>query len=241
MRNIINNSVQINLNDLKIDVFFKPIKNINLSVYSPKGRVRVSAPKSITIETIRIFIVSKLKWIKKQQQKLHAQAYETPRKYIDRESHYFKGKCYLLKIVECDAPPQVNLSHSQMVLQVRSGSNKVKKRSILNEWYRQQLKQKLNTLIPQWERKMNVSVTRWTIRKMKTKWGSCTPIYRSIRINLELTKRPPECLEYVVVHELAHLLEPSHNSRFKTLMDLFMPKWRMYRNELNCLPVLHKD
>jgi len=233
--------MNIRLNDIDVEVVHKNIKNVHLSVYPPKGRVKVSAPESMEIETIRVYVISKLGWIKKQQEKLRAQARETPRECIDRESHYYYGKRYLLKVVEHDAAPQVSLSYSKIVLQVRPGADDAKKRAVLDEWYRQRLKEKLGPLIAHWEKQMDVSVALCTVRKMKTKWGSCTPVSCSIRINLDLAKKPPECLEYIVVHELAHLLESSHNSRFIALMDRFMPKWRMYRDELNALPVRHED
>lgn len=232
--------MNIRLNDIDVEVIHKNIKNVHLSVYPPKGRVKVSAPESMAIEIIRVYVISKLGWIKKQQEKICAQAREAPRECIDRESHYFSGKRYLLRVVERDAAPQVSLSHSRIVLQVRPGADEAKKRSVLKEWYRQQLKEKAGALIVQWEKKMGVSVAECTVRKMKTKWGSCSPVTRSIRINLELAKKPSECLEYIVVHELTHLLEPSHNSQFIALMDKFMPKWRLYRDELNALPVRHE-
>lgn len=233
--------MNIRLNNLDVEVQHKNIKNVHLSVYPPNGHVKVSAPESMDIEIIRVYVISKLGWIQKQQQKLQAQVRETPRECIDRESHYFNGKRYLLKVIEKDAVPQVRLSHSTIVLQIRAGANEEKKRAVMAGWYRQQLKAKISALIPQWEKKMDVSVSRFTVRKMKTKWGSCTPLSRTIRINLELAKKPPECLEYIVVHELAHLLEASHNSRFVGLMDKFMPKWRLYRDELNALPVRHEN
>ena len=232
--------MNIRLNNINVEVIQKNIKNVHLSVYPPKGRVKVSAPESMAIETIRVYVISKLGWIKKQQEKLRSQERETPRECIDRESHYFNGKRYLLKVVERDAAPQVSLSHSKIVLQIRPGASEVKKQSVLDDWYRQQLKEKVSNLMSQWEKKMDVSVAQFTVRKMKTKWGSCTPASRSIRINLELAKKPPECLEYIVVHELVHLLESSHNSRFIARMDRFLPKWRMYRDELNNLPVRHE-
>ena len=232
--------MNIRLNNIDVEVLQKNIKNIHLSVYPPAGHVRVSAPESMAIETIRVYVISKLGWIKKQQDRIRAQKREALRECIDRESHYFNGKRYLLKVVEHDAAPQVSLLHSEIVLHVRPGTDETKKRKVLEEWYRQQLKQKIYFLIPQWEKKIGVSVEQSTVRKMKTKWGSCTPVSRTIRINLELAKKPPECLEYIVVHELTHLLEPSHNRRFIALMDRFLPKWRMYRDELNALPVRHE-
>ena len=232
--------MNIRLNNIDVEVIQKDIKNVHLSVYPPTGHVKVSAPDSMAIETIRVYVISKLGWIKKQQEKLRAQVRETPRECIDWESHCFNGKRFLLTLVERDAAPQVSLSHSKIMLQVRPGSDEVKKRSVLDEWYRQQLKEKVSILISQWEKKMKVSVAKYTVRKMKTKWGSCTPESRTIRINLELAKKPPECLEYIIVHELVHLIEPTHNNRFIGLMDQYLPKWKFYREDLNKLPVRHE-
>ncbi len=232
-----NNPLILQLNEIAVEIIQKNIKNLHLRVYPPTGRVRVSAPKSMAIETIRIYVVSKLDWIRKQQAKLCSQVRETPRECIERESHYVGGKRYLMQVVERHAVPRVSLSHTKIVLQVRPGADEVKKRAVLDEWYRQQLKEKVGELVGHWQPKMAVSVEKITIRKMKTRWGSCTPVARSIRINLELAKKPPECLEYVVVHELAHLLEPSHNQRFIALMDKYLPQWRSCRDVLNALPI----
>ncbi|MBN9226613.1 MULTISPECIES: M48 family metallopeptidase [Legionella] len=225
------------LDDMDVAVVQKNIKNVHLSVYPPVGHVRVSAPEQMSLDAIRAYVISKLNWIRKQQNKFQSQERETTREYIDRESHYFNGKSYLLKLVECDAPPKVQLNHSQILLQIRPGTNVHKKAEIMDNWYRHQLREKIHSLITAWERKIGVSVSKFTIQKMKTKWGSCTHSLRSIRINLELAKKPSEFLEYVVVHELVHLIEPSHNHRFVALMDQFIPKWRFYRDELNRLPI----
>jgi len=231
----------LSLNDIDVEVIQKNIKNVHLSVYPPSGRVKVSAPESMAIETIRIYVISKLGWIKKQQKKLRSQNRETQRECIDRESHYFNGNRYLLKVIEHNAVPQVTLAHSKILLQVRLGATEDKKRYILDEWYRHQLKGKVSSLITKWEKKMKVTVEKFTVRKMKTRWGSCTPAAHSIRINLNLAKKPPQCLEYIIVHELVHLLEPSHNKNFIALMNRFLPKWRFYRDELNSLPLRHED
>lgn len=233
--------MQIHLGDIAVDVVQKGIKNIHLSVYPPQGRVRIAAPLRMDLDTIRVFAISKLGWIKQQQDKLRGQAREAPREYLDRESHYVWGKRYLLKVVEQDAPPHVAIKHSALVLHVRPSAIDAKKQSVLSEWYRQQLKEETRSLIAKWAPHMGVALPAFTVRKMKTKWGSCTPAARHILINLELAKKPPECLEYIVVHELTHLLEPTHNSRFIALMTQFMPKWRFYREELNRLPVRHED
>jgi predicted metal-dependent hydrolase len=227
----------IDIGDIAVDVVRKNIKNVHLSVYPPAGNVRISAPLRMNLDTIRIFAISKLDWIKKHQQKIRNQVRETQREYIDRESHYLWGKRYLLDLVELDTSPSLKLCHDRLLLQVRPGTNVIKKRDIVNEFYRQQLEAAISPLIDKWERLMGVSVTNFSVRKMRTKWGSCTPSLGTIRFNLELAKKPAECLEYVVVHELVHLLEPSHNRRFISFMDSFMPKWKFYQSELNRLPI----
>lgn len=231
---------QIQLAEIVAAVTHKKIKHIHLSVYPPSGAVRISAPLRMNLDTIRVFALSKLSWIRKQQHKFRTQERETQREYLDRESHYVWGQRYLLHITHKNAAPEVNLCHTQLVLQVRPKADEAKRRSVLDEWYRQQLKQAIPPLLAKWESQLNVSVAQFIVRKMKTQWGSCTPASRTIRLNLELAKKPPHCLEYIVVHELVHLLEPSHNRRFIALMDQFLPQWRFYRDELNRLPVRHE-
>ncbi len=232
---------QINLGEIAVDVVKKDIKNIHLSVYPPAGRVRISAPLRMDLDTIRVFAITKLGWIKSQQQKLRAQERETPREYLDRESHYVWGKRYLLKVEEQDAAPEVELRHNKMILRIRPASNLEKKQEILEAWYREQIKAALPSLIAKWEPLMGVKVRRCFVQKMRTKWGSCSHGSNNIRLNTDLAKKPLECLEYIVVHELAHLLEPTHNQRFTALMDRFMPKWKFYKDQLNKLPVRHES
>ena len=234
-------SEQILLGEIALDVVKKDIKNIHLSVYPPTGAVRIAAPLRMNLDTIRVFAISKLGWIKKQRQKLQEQERETPREYLDRESHYFQGKRYLLKVIEKDAVPSVELKHSTIILCVRPGADDTKKQSVMEEWYRQQLKEAMQPMIVEWEKKLGVTVEQFNVRKMKTKWGTCSPAQGTIRINLELAKKPPSCLEYIVVHEMIHLLEPTHNNRFIALMNQFMPNWRFHRDELNRLPVRHEN
>ena len=231
---------RIELGDIAVDVVKKDIKNIHLSVYPPAGKVRISAPLRMDIDTIRVFAITKLGWIKSQQKKLREQQRETPREYLDRESHYVWGKRYLLKVIEKEAAPEVELKHSKMLLQIRPATSDEKKQDVLDAWYREQLKEVVPVLIAKWQPLMGVKVEKFFVRKMKTKWGSCSPKAKSIRLNTDLAKKPPECLEYIVVHEMVHLLEPTHNSRFISLMDQFMPKWRFYKDELNKLPVRHE-
>jgi hypothetical protein len=233
--------MQLRFGDIVADVIKKDIKNVHLSVYPPTGTVRISAPSHMKTDTIWVFALSKIGWIRKQQKKLCDQERETPREYLDRESHYLWGKRYLMKMVEKNEKPRVSLRYNTMTLQVRPGADEARKRSVLDEWYRQLLKDEIPPLIEEWEKKLDVTLEKFIVRKMKTKWGSCTPKYRTVRINLELAKKPPECLEYILVHELVHLLEPTHNARFIALMDQSLPKWRFYRDELNRLPVCHED
>lgn len=234
-------TTEIKLGDIAVQVVHKDIKNIHLSVYPPAGRVRIAAPLRMKLDTIRVFAISKLGWIKQQQRKLQAQERETPREFLDRESHYVWGKRYLLKVTERHEAPSVELRHKQMRLYVRAGADEAKKQSIVEAWYRTQLKQAVPALIAKWEPLLGVNVERFVVQKMKTKWGSCSPNTKSIRLNLELVRKPLACLEYTIVHEMAHLVEPTHNHRFLTLLDQHMPKWRFYRDELNRLPVRHEN
>lgn len=231
----------IDLGGIAAEVTRKRIKHVHLSVYPPAGRIRISAPEHMALDTIRVFAISKLPWIKSQQRKVRAQEREAPRDYIDRESHYLWGKRYLLAVVERDAAPAIDLQHKRIVLGVRPGTSMEYREELLDAWYREQLKKALPPLLQKWEVLMNVKASKVFVQRMKTKWGSCNPSSRAIRLNTDLAKKPPECLEYIIVHELAHLIEPSHNARFVSVMNLFMPKWEYFREELNNLPVRHEN
>jgi hypothetical protein len=232
---------QLKLGDVAVDVVLKDIKNVHLSVHPPTGRVRLSAPSRMSLDTIRLFAISKLGWIKQQQRKLRGQDRETPREYLDRESHYVWGRRYLLKVIESDQPPSVELQHVRMHLRVRPGTDNQKKLAIVEGWYREQIKKAVPPLIARWEPLVGVQVGRFFVQRMKTKWGGCSPGTRSIRLNTELARKPCECLEYIVVHEMVHLLEPTHNAGFVAIMDRLMPQWRFYRQQLNQLPVRHEQ
>ncbi|MEY4979599.1 MAG: hypothetical protein RLZZ352_1869 [Pseudomonadota bacterium] len=234
-------TVTIDLGGVSADVVRKRIKHVHLSVYPPAGRVRISAPEHMALDTIRVFAISKLSWIKGQQRKVQAQARELPRDYIDRESHYLWGKRYLLTVVEQNAAPSIDQQHNRIVLSVRPGTTTERREELLDAWYREQVKAAVPPLLAKWEALMGVKSSKVFIQRMKTQWGSCNPSSHAIRLNTDLAKKPPECLEYIVVHELAHLIEPSHGPRFVSAMDLFMPQWRQYRDELNTLPVRHED
>lgn len=235
----------IDLGNLTIEVIQKNIKNVHLRVYPPGGEVRISAPLRMNLDTIRIFALSKLDWINHQQQRLRTQIRANPLEYIDLEHHYLWGQRYQLNLVDIEAPEYLDLPASlvsmehpdRILLQVRPGTDPAKKSAMMDEFYRHQIEAAIPPLISKWERSMGVRVAGFSVRKMKTKWGSCTPARRTIRFNLELAKRSPECLEYVVIHELVHLLEPSHNQRFIAFMDTFMPRWRCHQSELDRLPI----
>ena len=230
---------QITMGDITADVVLKDIKNVHLSVYPPTGRVRISAPTWMSLETIRLFAISKLDWIRQQQQRQRAQERETLREYIDRESHYVWGHRYLMKVVEVDAPASVQLEHGTLLLQVRPGSDTTARHAVLSGWYREILKAAVPPLIAAWEPRLGVSAHGFFVQQMKTKWGSCNPTARTIRLNTELAKKPSECLEYLVLHEMVHLIEPTHNARFVALMTQFMPDWRHRKQTLNRLPIGH--
>lgn len=232
---------QIKLGNITVDVVQKDIKNLHLSVYPPTGSVRIAAPLRMNIDVIRVYAISKLSWIKKQQKKLADQQRETPREYLTRESHYYLGKRYLLKVIEVNTLPKVELDHNKVILYVRPGANKAKRQQVLESWYRERLKEIAHTQIKKWQKTMKVSINEFAIRKMKTKWGTCNIDAKRVWLNLELAKKPEHCIEYIVVHELVHLLERHHNERFIAYMNQFLPQWRHTKSELNKLPVSHVD
>jgi len=231
----------IHLGDLIIDVDLKDIKNIHLSVFPPLGRVHISAPERMDLDTIRVFAISKLKWIKKQQEAFKKQERETQREYLTRESHYFLGERYLLKVTDKDASPKIILKRKEILMFVRPNTSLEKKREIFDEWYRDELKRIIPKMIATWESMIGVESNEYGIKRMRTKWGTCNHSAKRIWLNLELAKKPLECIEYIVVHELLHLIEPSHNDRFVALLDDHMPKWKFYRDELNRIPFSHLD
>lgn len=231
----------IQLGEMVIEVELKDIKNIHLSVFPPTGRVHISAPERMDLDTIRVFAIAKLKWIKKQQDAFRKQQRETPREYLTRESHYFLGERYLLKVIEKDASPRIILKKKEIQMVVRPETPQEKKQEILDEWYRSELKRIIPSMIATWEKKIGVEVNEYGIKKMRTKWGTCNHNAKRIWLNLELARKPLECIEYIVVHELIHIIESSHNRRFIALLDDHMPKWKFFRDELNRLPFSHVD
>jgi predicted metal-dependent hydrolase len=228
--------LKLELGDIAAGVVFKDIKNLHLRVGPPAGEVRISAPLRMTPETIRAFALSKLDWIRRQQLKLRRPERETPREYRDSESHYVWGKPYLLKLIAVDQAPSIDLTHDQMLLRLRPETPARKKQAIMEEWYRARVAEALPPLIAKWEMAMVVKVERFFVRRMKTRWGSCIPRTHRIRLNAELARKSPELLEYVVVHEMVHLIERHHNNRFVDLMDQHLPNWRDLRKALNNAP-----
>jgi predicted metal-dependent hydrolase len=231
---------QIELGGIVLDVIKKDIKNIHLSVYPPSGKVRLSAPARMNLDTIRLFAISKLGWIRQQQKKLCEQERECQREYLDRESHYVWGRRVLLKLAEGEGAPSVELRHSTLLVRVRPGNDETTREEVVACWYRQLLKTAIPPLIDTWEARLRVKVSGFYVQQMKTKWGSCNPTAGTIRLNTELAKKPKECIEYIVVHEMIHLIESTHGPRFVALMDRFMPAWRETRELLNRLPARHE-
>jgi len=233
---------QITISNITIDVVRKDIMNIHLAVYPPTGRVRLAAPLLVSDDAIRLFAISKLAWIKRNQRKFEGQDRIPPREFKNRESHYYRGQRYLMNIIEADAPPKVVLKNKTYIdLYVRPETSTEKRLEVMNGWYRTQLKEQIPELIEKWENILNIKVNDWQVRQMKTKWGSCKIEEKRIRINLELAKKPEQCLEYIIVHEMVHLLERHHNDRFHYYLETYLPNWKQLKTELNQLPVSHSE
>jgi len=230
-------SEMIKLGEITIEVQRKDIKHVHLSVHPPDGRVTLSAPTTTRLEVARAYAISKLGWILAQQQRLAKQARETPRQYVERESHSLWGRRYLLTVKYQDAKPSVRLDHKRITLIVRPGSSNEKRAEVIHGWHKSLLHAEMPGLIGKWQQKLKVKVTGYFLQKMKTKWGSCNHQAGHIRLNTELVKKPKDLLEYVIVHEMVHLLEPTHNDRFLALLDDCYPTWREARAELNELPL----
>jgi predicted metal-dependent hydrolase len=229
------------LGDIEIELTQKNIKNVHLSIMPPNGVVRISAPLYLSEETIRLYAISKLAWIKTQQKKIRSQARESKREFINKETHYFQGRKYLMRIFEEDKPAKVVLRKRYIDFHIRPNTNTEQSQILMNEWYRSELKLLIPDIIKKWEPLIGVKVNDWGVKQMKTKWGTCNIEAKRIWLNLELAKKPLECLEYIVVHEMIHLLERNHNDRFLFYMTKFLPQWKSLKEKLNRLPVSHKD
>ncbi|RKD92637.1 M48 family metallopeptidase [Mangrovibacterium diazotrophicum] len=224
----------ITVNKISVEVEWKEIKNIHLTVYPPDARIHISAPTNMQKDSIRLYIISKLSWINKRIEMIHNQARQTKREYVSGENHYYKGIRYRLNVVYQQAPPTVSLSGTQFInLHVRSGSDSEKRAEVLREWYRNELKATLPPLIEKWEEILQVKAKHWEIKQMKTMWGSCNHKTQRLIFNLELIKKPTHCIEYIVAHEMTHLIERLHNSRFTAILDAHIPNWGLLKHELN--------
>jgi len=227
----------IHLGEISIRVTRKAIKNVHLSVHPPGGRVTLAAPSGTRLEVVRAYAISKLAWIREQQSKLRNQARETARTFVERESHYLWGRRHLLTIAYRNVKPFVSLDHKHITLTVRPGSDAHKRAEVMHEWHKSLLHAAMPPLVDRWERKLEVKVEAYFLQRMKTKWGSCNHKAGHIRLNTELVKKPKDLLEYVVVHEMVHLIEPTHSERFVAILGEHYPTWREARAELNELPL----
>lgn len=227
-------SRNITVSGLTVEVVRKPIKNLHLGVYPPQGRVRVAAPLAVDDEAVRLAVVGKLGWIKRQRAKFQAQPRQSQRRMVSGESHYFLGRRYRLRVHETTGALRIALrGTATMDLFVRPDTTAERREQVLHDFYRAELKRLVPELLEKWQPKLGVEARVWGIKRMKTKWGTCNIEARRIWLNLELAKKPVQCLEYILVHELAHLHERHHNDRFIALLDQQLPQWRLVRDELN--------
>lgn len=227
----------LKLSDIRVAVVRKDIKNVHLSVLPPDGEVRLSAPRRMRLDTLRAYAISRLSWIRKQQKRLREQPRETARQHIERETHYVWGERCLLSIEETSGKHVIRKRPGKLIMTVQPGTSAKTRAELLSRWYRDQIRTALPELLSRFEARLGVTVNKVFIQRMKTKWGSCSPERGNIRLNTELAKKPPECLEYVLLHEMYHLIEPTHSDRFRELLTDAMPGWRDIRNEVNRLPL----
>ncbi len=230
-------SETIQIGEVSIEVTRKAVKNVHLSVHPPDGRVTLVAPSATRLDVARAYAISRLGWIRQQQELLRNQARETPRRFVERESHYLWGRRHLLSIAHRDAKPCVSVDHKRITLTVRPSSDSEKRAEVLHDWHKALLHALIPPLIQKWEPRLNVKVARYFLQRMKTKWGSCNHREGNIRLNTELAKKPKDLLEYVIVHEMTHLREPTHSERFTAILQEHYPTWREARAELNQLPL----
>jgi len=232
---------QIKVRGIPVEVVRKDIKNLHLGVYPPHGRVRVAVPLRLDDEAVRLAVIARLEWIRRQQNGFEQQDRQSEREMVTGESHYVQGRRYRLNVIEVDGPAAVSLPNNRTLeLRVRPGTSREKREAVLHRWHRRWLREQIPQLIAKWEPAIGVTVAEWGIKKMKTRWGTCNIEARRIWLNLELAKKPISCLEYILVHEMVHFLERHHNERFRALMDMLMPQWRLHRDELNRSPLAHE-
>jgi len=232
---------KLQIGNLAVEVVRKNIKNLHLAIYPPNGRVRVSVPLRVGNEAVRLAVATRLGWIRRQQKKLASQERQSPREYVSRESHYFLGRRYLLNIVSHEGFARIVVNKAPVIdLHVRRSVTRSGRERIVQEWYRRELKALIPPLIAKWEAIIGVTIAHWGVKKMRTRWGTCNPNARRIWINLELVKKPVGCLEYIVVHEMVHLVERKHNENFIAHMDKLLPEWRSVKDQLNSFPLRHE-
>lgn len=220
--------------NISVEVKWKNIKNVHLTIYPPNARVHVSAPIGMTEEAVRLFLITKIPWINQRVSQILYQSRQTPREYVSGENHYFKGHRYRLKVLYHNAPAKVEIQGNEYIkLYVREGATEERRAEVLREWYRSELKLMLHPLITKWEKLLEVSVNKWEVKQMKTLWGSCNHRTRNIIFNLELIKKPLPCIEYIVVHELLHIRVRLHNEEYTALLNHYFPNWRNLKDELN--------
>jgi predicted metal-dependent hydrolase len=230
----------LSVGGIRVAVVRKAIKNLHLGVYPPAGRVRVAAPLSISDNAVRVAVVGKLSWIRRQQAAFARQPRQSRREMVSGETHYFLGRPHRLRVVETLGPSQVRRRNNRIIeLLVRPDTDSASREMTLQKWYRDQLRQLVPALLEKWETVLGVRVAQWGIKRMKTKWGSCNSGARRVWVNLDLATKPPECLDFIVLHELVHLIEVRHNDRFVALMNHHMPTWRQRRKVLNAAPLSH--
>jgi len=236
------NQSLIQIGEVEAVVLYKPVKNLHLNVLPPAGKVRVTAPQNMNDDAIRIFLATRIAWIKKMQAKFQVQERQTPREYVSGETHYFFGNKYRLDIIELDTKPKITLvGKTKLLFSIKPKTNTLKREQIMQEWYRKELNRFLEKAIVKWENKIGVKTNTWGIRRMKTRWGTCNHKKNNIWLNLELAKKPENCIEYVVVHELLHLIEEKHSNKFFALMEKYLPKWQSEKEELNRFILSHEN
>lgn len=231
----------IDVRGMSVEVVRKDIKNLHIGVYPPKGHVRVAAPRRLDDEAVRLAVISRLGWIRRQQKGFDQQVRQSQREMVTGESHYYQGRRYLLDVVEQNAPSSVRIvNNTKIELRIRPGTDRDDREAVLLRWYRRRLREQIPPLLAKWEPKVGVNVAGVRIKKMKTRWGTCNSKARRIWLNLELIKKPASCLEYILVHEMVHFLERHHNEHFRDLIDELMPQWKLHREELKSAPLAHE-
>lgn len=233
---------EIEVHGITVELVRKDIKNLHLAVYPPDGHVRLAVPLAVDDEAARLSVVSRLPWIRRQREVFDQQRRQGEREMVTGESHYVDGRRYRLNVIEHEAPAEVRIRNKERLeLRVQPGTDRDGREAVLRRWYRARLGERIRSLIEEWQPTIGVEVSEWRIRRMKTRWGSCNSEDRRIWLNLELAKKSPLCVEYVVVHEMVHILEPEHGKHFTELMNRFMPQWRSRRDHLNRAPLAHED